>query len=179
MGAEGCFNCFPYSHDRTLHWSTAQITRLSCLARRERSLGDAHRSRLSVPAPSERLQIQTDQDKAALRSLVELKDVPKSGTADLYFGLSAPAGKEGQWIKTNPGKGWFVYLRLYGPEGPAFNGPWKPGDYTETGSNGLRAWHAVRVLHHAVHRLQRIPVGVCKGPELAGFLYRLPTAGVT
>src|SRR6266404_4065912 len=26
MGAEGCFNCFPYSHDRTLHWSTAQIT---------------------------------------------------------------------------------------------------------------------------------------------------------
>jgi hypothetical protein len=69
-----------------------------------------------------RSQIQTDQDKAALRSLVELKDVPKTGTTDLYFGPTAPAGKEGQWIKTNPGKGWFVYLRLYGPEGPAFNG---------------------------------------------------------
>jgi hypothetical protein len=78
-----------------------------------------------------RSQIQTDQDKAALRSLVELKDVPKSGTTDLYFGPSAPAGKEGQWIKTNSGKGWFVYLRLYGPEGPAFNGGWKPGDFEE------------------------------------------------
>ncbi len=76
-----------------------------------------------------RSQIQTDQDKAALRSLVELKDAPKTGTTDLYFGPVAPKGKEGQWIKTNPGEGWFVYLRLYGPEGPAFDGSWRPGDF--------------------------------------------------
>jgi hypothetical protein len=76
-----------------------------------------------------RSQIQTDQDKAALRSLVELKDVATTGATDLYFGPSAPAGKEGQWIETNPGKGWFAYFRLYGPEGPAFNGSWKPGDF--------------------------------------------------
>jgi len=78
-----------------------------------------------------RSQIQTDQDKAALRSLVELKDVPKSGTTELYFGPTAPAGKEGQWIKTTPGRGWFVYLRLYGPEGSAFDGNWKPNDFEE------------------------------------------------
>jgi hypothetical protein len=30
-----------------------------------------------------------------------------------------------------PGKGWFTYLRLYGPEGPAFEGAWKPGDFEE------------------------------------------------
>lgn len=76
-----------------------------------------------------RSQIQTDQDKAALRSLLELKDVPKTGTTDLYFGPTAPPGKEGQWIKTIPGKGWFTFLRLYGPEGPAFDGSWKPGDF--------------------------------------------------
>jgi hypothetical protein len=76
-----------------------------------------------------RSQIQTDQDKAALRSLVELKDVPTTGATDLYFGPSAPAGKEGQWIKTTPGRGWFVYFRLYGPEGPAYDGSWKPGDF--------------------------------------------------
>jgi hypothetical protein len=64
-----------------------------------------------------------------LRSLVELKDVATTGATDLYFGPSAPAGKEGQWIETNPGKGWFAYFRLYGPEGPAFNGSWKPGDF--------------------------------------------------
>ena len=38
-----------------------------------------------------RSQIQTDQDKAALRSLVELKDVATTGTTDLYFGPTAPA----------------------------------------------------------------------------------------
>jgi hypothetical protein len=75
-----------------------------------------------------RSQIQTDQDKAALRSLFELKD--KSGsTVDLYFGPKAPNGHEGAWIKTIPGKGWFVYFRIYGPEQPAFHGSWKPGDF--------------------------------------------------
>ncbi|MBV8106920.1 MAG: DUF1254 domain-containing protein [Hyphomicrobiales bacterium] len=83
---------------------------------------------VTVYDPDTRSEIQTDQGKAALRSLFELKDVPKTGAAELYFGPSAPGGKEGQWIKTNPGKGWFVYLRLYGPEAPAFDGSWKPGD---------------------------------------------------
>jgi hypothetical protein len=29
------------------------------------------------------------------------------------------------------GKGWFVYLRLYGPEVQAFDGSWNPGDFEE------------------------------------------------
>ena len=76
-----------------------------------------------------RSQILTDQGKAALRSLFELKDLPKSAPADLYFGPEAPTGKEGQWIKTIPSKGWFAYFRIYGPEKPAFDGSWKPGDF--------------------------------------------------
>jgi hypothetical protein len=76
-----------------------------------------------------RSHIQTDQDKAALCSLVELKEVAKTGTTDLSFGPTAPTGQEGQWIKTTPGKGWFVYFRLYGPEGSAFDGRWKLGDF--------------------------------------------------
>jgi hypothetical protein len=83
---------------------------------------------VTVYDPDTRSEIQTEQDKAALRSLFELKDVPKTGATELYFGPSVPAGKEGHWIKTNPRKGWFVYLRLYGPETPAFDGSWKPGD---------------------------------------------------
>lgn len=75
-----------------------------------------------------RSQVVTDQGKAALRSLFELKD--KSGSSvDLYFGPKAPAGHDGEWIKTTPGKGWFVYFRVYGPEAPAFDGSWKPGDF--------------------------------------------------
>jgi hypothetical protein len=75
-----------------------------------------------------RSQIQTDQDKAALRSMFELKGV-SGGLAELYFGPKAPAGSEDRWIKTIPGKGWFAYLRIYGPEQPAFDGSWKPGDF--------------------------------------------------
>jgi hypothetical protein len=78
-----------------------------------------------------RSQIQTDQDKAALRSLFELKDKAKEKSVDLYFGPKAPAGKEGQWIQTIPGKGWFVYFRIYGPEKAAFDGTWKPGNFEE------------------------------------------------
>jgi len=106
--------------------------------------------RLSVPQPvpqklfwsitvydaGTRSQIQTDQDKAALRSLVELKGVPQTGSTDLYFGPTAPAGQEARWIKTIPGKGWFAYLRLYGPDGPAFDGRWKPGDFEEIAPSG-------------------------------------------
>jgi hypothetical protein len=48
---------------------------------------------------------------------------------ELYFGPTAPEGHEGQWIKTVPGRGWFAYFRIYGPEQPAFDGSWRPGDF--------------------------------------------------
>jgi hypothetical protein len=80
-----------------------------------------------------RSQIQADQGKAALRSLFELTDVAETPTADLYFGPTAPPGQEGRWIQTLPGRGWFVYFRIYGPEGPAFDGTWKPGDFEAVG----------------------------------------------
>jgi hypothetical protein len=83
---------------------------------------------VTVYDPVTRSEIQTDTNKAALRSLVELKDVSGS-SVDLYFGPSAPAGQENHWIKTAPGKGWFTYFRIYGPDGPAFDGSWKPGDF--------------------------------------------------
>jgi hypothetical protein len=76
-----------------------------------------------------RSQIQTPQDRAALRSLFELKDAPRIGAIDLHFGPRAPSGQVTRWIQTNPGKGWFAYFRLYGPSGPAFDGGWKPGDF--------------------------------------------------
>ncbi|HWN38531.1 MAG TPA: DUF1214 domain-containing protein, partial [Gammaproteobacteria bacterium] len=47
----------------------------------------------------------------------------------LHFAPKMPTGEENRWIQTRPGKGWFVYFRIYGPEGPAFDGSWKPGDF--------------------------------------------------
>lgn len=77
-----------------------------------------------------RSQIQTDQKRAALRSLFELKNLA-GDSVDLRFGPTAPKGQEDHWIKTIPGKGWFVYFRIYGPETPAFDGTWKPADFEE------------------------------------------------
>jgi hypothetical protein len=56
--------------------------------------------------------------------LCELKDKAGSSAVDLYFGPTGPIGHEDQWIKTMPGKGWFTYFRIYGPEQPAFDGSW-------------------------------------------------------
>ena len=50
------------------------------------------------------------------------------GSTDLYIGPKAPAGKEGNWLATVPGRGFFAILRLYLPTGPAIDGSWKPGD---------------------------------------------------
>jgi hypothetical protein len=84
---------------------------------------------VTVYDPDSRSEILTGTHKAALRSMYELKNTASAPTVDLYFGPTAPAGREGQWIKTIPGKGWFTYFRIYGPGSPAFDGSWKPGDF--------------------------------------------------
>jgi hypothetical protein len=101
----------------------------------------SYRLRLPLPVPGKlfwsvtvydaetRSEIQTDQGRAALRSLFELRDMTGSAEAELTFGPRAPADREWRWIKTIPGKGWFAYFRIYGPEQPAFDGSWKPSDF--------------------------------------------------
>jgi hypothetical protein len=56
------------------------------------------------------------------------KGLPVIGSFDLYLGPTAPAGKEKNWLRTVPGKGYFVILRLYGPTEPFLNQFWRPGD---------------------------------------------------
>jgi hypothetical protein len=103
--------------------------------------------RLSIPGPvpgklfwsvtvydaETRSQVQTEQDKAALRSLFELKDLTPGAAVDLFFGPQSPAGQEQRWIRTAPGRGWFAYIRIYGPEQAAFDRSWKPGDFEVVG----------------------------------------------
>ncbi|MGY3618838.1 hypothetical protein ACVJGD_005034 [Bradyrhizobium sp. USDA 10063] len=52
-------------------------------------------------------------------------------SVDVYFGPTAPPGKEGNWVQTWPGKGWNVIPRLYGPLQPWFDKTWKPGEIEE------------------------------------------------
>lgn len=50
------------------------------------------------------------------------------GSFDLYFGPTAPGGTEKNWMRTVPGKGYFVLLRLYSPKQSFFDETWKPDD---------------------------------------------------
>jgi hypothetical protein len=50
------------------------------------------------------------------------------GSIDLYFGSDAPEGKEDQWVQTNPGVGFFLYFRWYGPLEAYFDKSWQLPD---------------------------------------------------
>jgi hypothetical protein len=54
------------------------------------------------------------------------------GSTDIYFGPKAPEGKEGNWLATPNGRGYFAILRLYSPTELAINKTWKPGDIEKT-----------------------------------------------
>lgn len=54
------------------------------------------------------------------------------GSVDVYFGPKAPAGKEANWIPTNPGGQFEVLFRVYGPEKPLFDKTWKLPDIEKT-----------------------------------------------
>ena len=68
-------------------------------------------------------------DRGSRDDLIENAD----GSVDLYFGPQAPAGKpESNWIPTVSGRGWFAYLRLYGPLESYFDRSWPLADIVPT-----------------------------------------------
>ena len=75
-----------------------------------------------------RSMLETDQVSAGLDSTFPALKKNADGSATIYFGPKPPAGQEGNWIQTMPGKTWNVCLRLYGPLEAWHNRTWKPGD---------------------------------------------------
>jgi hypothetical protein len=59
-------------------------------------------------------------------------DKNADGSIDIYFGPKAPKGKEKNWIRTLPDRGWFPIFRFYGPLEPFFDKSWKLEDIVET-----------------------------------------------
>jgi hypothetical protein len=49
------------------------------------------------------------------------------GSTDIYFGPNS-LGDGKNWLRTVPGQGFFVILRIYGPTQAFFNKTWVPGD---------------------------------------------------
>ncbi|UIJ80815.1 MULTISPECIES: DUF1254 domain-containing protein [Rhizobium] len=51
------------------------------------------------------------------------------GSTTVYLSPTQPAGvKRGNWIQTDPKKGWFAILRLYSPLEPFFTKEWRPSE---------------------------------------------------
>ena len=73
--------------------------------------------------------LETDQKKAGIDG--NSKDVKANadGSYTVWFAPKPPAGHEGNWVQTVPGKGWNTLFRLYGPLQPWFDKSWKPGDF--------------------------------------------------
>jgi hypothetical protein len=86
---------------------------------------------LTVYDARTRSEIRTGQNQAAIRSMFELAGAPADQPVRLHFGPQPPPGAvaDGTWIQTLPGIGWFAYFRIYGPEGPAFDGSWQLPDF--------------------------------------------------
>ena len=73
--------------------------------------------------------LETDQKSAGVDSKSPDLKANADGSYTVWFGPEPPAGKEGNWVQTMPGKSWNVLLRLYGPLEPWFDKSWKPGDF--------------------------------------------------
>jgi hypothetical protein len=72
------------------------------------------------------LMITTNQLwPSVYRSCKGLK-VNTDGSVVACFGPVVPKGKENNWIKTIPGKNWYMILRLYNPLENWIKGHWRP-----------------------------------------------------
>jgi len=71
--------------------------------------------------------LDTDRPLSAVNSYMNLP-INEDGTLNIYFGPTPPPQGETSWIKTNPGKGFFMYFRFYGPLEPFYDKSWKIND---------------------------------------------------
>ena len=75
-----------------------------------------------------RSMLQTSQKRPTVGSQTKGINQNADGSYDIYFGPKPPKGFEKNWLKTIPGKGWFVALRMYGPLEPWIEKTWRPGE---------------------------------------------------
>ncbi len=75
-----------------------------------------------------RTMLQTDQQFPSISSNNKGIVINSDTSIDIWFGPTEPEGHETNWLQTIPGKGWFTFLRLYGPLQSWFDKNWRPGE---------------------------------------------------
>ncbi|MCX5520785.1 DUF1254 domain-containing protein [Kaistia defluvii] len=82
------------------------------------------RSMLQTPQKYPRAGSQSYPSPAA--------EAAPDGSTTVYFGPTQPEGvARGNWIQTDPSKGWFTILRLYSPLPSFFDKSWRLSEITE------------------------------------------------
>lgn len=93
--------------------------------------------RLKVPAnaPVEQYWSVTAYDRQTLALIRKMprasrtSQIPEmqknaDGSIDVYFGPKVPAGKDGNWVPTDPARKFELMFRLYAPTKPLFEKTW-------------------------------------------------------
>lgn len=75
-----------------------------------------------------RSMLQTSQPFPSVGSQSKGFQKNADGSYNVFFAPKAPAGKEGNWLQTLPGKSWFAILRMYGPLQPWIDKTWRPSE---------------------------------------------------
>jgi hypothetical protein len=84
------------------------------------------RSMLQTPQKYPRAGSQSYPSPAA--------EAAADGSTTIWFGPEQPEGvARGNWIQTDPEKGWFTLLRLYSPLPSFFDKSWRPGEIEPAG----------------------------------------------
>jgi len=125
----------------TKHSGIGQYYLMTIKDKDGQSFAGANTYRLTVPAnvPVKQYWSATVYDRAT-HALV--RDTTRSGrssqspglqttangSVDIYFGPTAPAGKESNWVPTKPDGQFEVLFRFYGPEKPVFDKTWQLPD---------------------------------------------------
>ncbi|MGO4173689.1 DUF1254 domain-containing protein [Bosea sp. TAF32] len=75
-----------------------------------------------------------NMNRASLASISPGVQKNQDGSVDVIFGPLAPAGKETNWVPTDPNRKFELLFRLYGPEKPLFDKSWKLPDVERVAS---------------------------------------------
>ena len=141
---------YSYAFFSAKHMGAGQYYLMAIHDKQGRSFDGGSTYRLTVPAnaPVKQYWSATAYDRAT-HALI--RNMPRSsrssqnpdleknadGSVDVYFGPKAPAGKESNWVPTNP-KGQFeVLFRFYGPEKALFEKAWKLPDIEQSAAGQI------------------------------------------
>ncbi|HEY7065170.1 MAG TPA: DUF1254 domain-containing protein [Chloroflexota bacterium] len=128
---------FSYAFFSAKHLGAGQFYLMTIKDKDGNDFDGSQTYRLAVPpnAPVKQYWSATVYDRATHALIRDMKRSSRSsqnpdlqtnadGWVDVYFGPRAPAGKESNWVPTNPAGGFEVLFRLYGPEQPLFDKTW-------------------------------------------------------